>query len=124
LIIDPAELQVDAFARGIGADQEPCAAVIDRPAEAFDLLVALRVMHAAVDLRDLPGVAHALKPLHEKTERVAMFSEDDQLLMRVGRVAEHFLQAFELRLRSLGVDFLGEIAEQCNLFPLGMEVGQ
>ena len=46
---DPAELEVDPLGRRVGADHETRAPFAAGLAEALDLLLALGVVHAAVD---------------------------------------------------------------------------
>ena len=121
---EPAELEVDAFGGGVGAEHESRAAVIGGLSEAFDLFLPLRVVHAAMDLGDLPGVAHAAKALDQEAERVAVLGEDDVLLAGELRIGENLPQLVEFGFGSVIVDRLRQFSEGDNLFPFGDQVAQ
>ena len=74
----PAELQIDALGRRVGADHEPRPALGDGLAELLDLLLTLAVVHPAVDLSDLAGVPHAVEASDKERERVTVLGEDNQ----------------------------------------------
>ena len=77
----PAKLKVDALPGGICSNEIAGAAVARRPAEELDLPLALAIVHAAVDRRDLSREAEPFEPAHEEVSRVAVLSEDDELLV-------------------------------------------
>jgi hypothetical protein len=51
--------------------------------ETGNLRLAVLVMHAAVDLGDLAGVAQTSEPAPQEFERVPVLGENDELLARV-----------------------------------------
>ena len=63
---DPAELKVDAFACRVRADQESSTTLARRLAKSFHLFFALDVVHAAMNLSNLPGVTHAAETIHQE----------------------------------------------------------
>ena len=96
----PAELEIDALAGGVGGDETAGPAFGFRLAEEFHLPLTLLVGHAAVDQGDSPGEAEALKSPNQETGGVAMLGEDDQLFAGELRVAQDALQLLELGLLS------------------------
>ena len=94
---EPAELQVDALARGVGRDQVVGAAVAERTAEQIHLRLALAVVEAAVDRRHLAGEPQPLEATDQELAGVAMLGEHDELLAGERRVAQHAAQLLELR---------------------------
>jgi hypothetical protein len=80
---DPAELEIDALAGGVGGDEKAGAAFAGGFAEVLDLFFALGIVHPAVNLRDLAGIAHALKAAHKEGEGVPVLGEDDEFLVGV-----------------------------------------
>ena len=121
---DPAELEVDAFRGSIGADHEPHTAGVVRQAKSLNMLLSFRVVHPAVDLGDLLGVAHATETLDQVVERVSMLGENDELLSREARKSQHFPELVKLGLRPLLVDSPGEISQGADLLPFDEKVGQ
>src|SRR5262249_6289412 len=103
-------------------NQKSCSALASRLAKAFYLLVAFCVVHAAVDLSYLAGVAHALKTVHQKIERVPMLTKDDELFVRVSRLAKNLLKTLKLGFRSLVKSSIGKIGEPADLFALGPQI--
>ena len=97
----PAELQVDPLAGGVGRHQVAGAAFRDGAAKELDLPVALPIGQAAVNERNATGEAEAFQPAHQELRGVAMLGEDDQLLVPEARIAEHLPQRVELGLVSL-----------------------
>ena len=93
---DPAELEIDAFAGSISTDKETSAALIEGLSESLHLLFALKVLHASMNLGDLPRVTHAAKSSHEEFERVAVLCEDDQFFAAEPRVRQDFPKFIEL----------------------------
>ena len=91
----PAELQVDALAGGVGGDQIAGAV---RPPKALHLLLALGPRHAAVELRDPPREPEPLQAADQVIDRVAVLAEDQPLLVGVAPVFEHLAQLLELGL--------------------------
>ena len=89
----PAELEVDPLARGIGRYEVARAA---GTAEELDLLLAFLPSHAAVDLRHPTREAEAFQTADEVVHRIAVLAEDEPLLARVARVFEHLAQLLEL----------------------------
>jgi hypothetical protein len=120
----PAELQVDALARRVGGDQEARPAFFEQPAEARHLALALLEIHAAVDARDLLGVAQALQSAHQELQGVAVLSEDDQLLVGIPGVAQHLAQLEELRLIPRLVDAPCQRHQPSHALALDHQLGQ
>ena len=89
------ELEIDSFARCIGSDEKACAVRLAKP---FDLLLAFRPAHAAVDDCDLVGVAETFDASHQKIHGVAVLGEDQPLVHRVPGIFEDFSELFELGL--------------------------
>ena len=88
----PAELEVDAFAGGLGGDQHLGGFLAELPlgVDARARRVAVADLHAAVDLRDgqaplaqLAERAAVLAVAGEVVERVLVLGEDEQLHLRV-----------------------------------------
>ena len=82
----PAELEVDAFAGGVGRHQIRGAAPVRRPPERGDLRFPRAVVEAAVDQGDPAGEAQPFEPADEEFRGVAVLGEDDEFLAgEVGR---------------------------------------
>jgi hypothetical protein len=64
----------------------------DAPAEEIDLVLAFQVVHRTVNLGDAASEAHAFEAANEKVERVAMFGEDQNLLIPPSWIADDFAQ--------------------------------
>ena len=97
----PAELQVDSFAGGVGRYQVAGAAVVERTAEQLHLRLPRAVVEAAVDQCDLPGEAEPIEAADQERRRVAVLGEDDELLAGEARVAQHPAELLELRILAL-----------------------
>ena len=122
---EPAELQVNTLTCGVGGDQESATAFVVVGSEPLDLHLALGVVHAAMNLGNVPSVAHAFQPADQVGERVAVLGKDDELLAGELRIEEDALEALELRLRAgRVVDLLSQVAELPHLFSLTDEVGK
>ena len=107
----PAELQVDAFARRVGRDQVVGAARIERTPEQIHLRLPLAVVEAAVNQRDLSGEAQPFEAAHQELGGVAVLGEDDELLPRELRTAQHAAQLLELGVLAV-VDQRPRLGEQ------------
>ena len=70
----PAELQIDALARGVGGHKVIGSPFSCGPAEELNLSLALLVRHAAMDRCDLAGVAEAFEPAHQEVCCIACLS--------------------------------------------------
>ncbi len=121
---DPAELEIDAFGRSVGADHEPCAAVLVSSAKPLDLSLAILVIHAAVNLGDLARIAHPPEATDKVVKGVSVLGEDDQLLTDELGVGEHLAELVELRLGSHCIDLAGQIPELHDQFALDHQVSQ
>ncbi len=90
IVVDhqPADLEIDALTSRVGCHQVGCAALRHWSPEGRNLLFALLVVHAAVNLRNLFCEPHAFQATHQEIQRVAVFGEDDKLLMLVIRIAQ------------------------------------
>ena len=104
-----AELEVDAFSRGLGRDEHlGRLAELTLGVDAASRRVAVANLHPAVNLRDgeaplaeLPERPPVLAVPHEEVERVLVLGEDEELLVPVGEEAlvfEDALEPGELRL--------------------------
>ena len=93
----PAELQVDALARGVGGDQVVGAALVGRAPEQVDLRLAPAVVEAAVNRRHLSGEAEPLEAADQELGGVAVLGEHDELLAGERGVAQHAAELLELR---------------------------
>jgi hypothetical protein len=105
----PAELEVDAFTRGLGGDEHLCVlAELALGVDARVRRVAVADGHAAMDLRareaplaELAERTPVLAVAGEVVERVLVLCEDEELHPRVAEdllLIEHLLQLDELRL--------------------------
>ena len=94
----PAELQVDAFARRVRSEQILSPAFIGRPPKPIDLDFSLSKVHAAVNRGNLVGESHRLEPPAEPVERVPMLREDDELFVPVLRLEQELTECLKLRL--------------------------
>ena len=92
---EPAELEVDPFARGVGRHEVARAA---GTAKELDLLLAFRPGHAAMYLRHLTREAESLQAADEVVHGVPVLAEDEPLLARVAGGFEHLAQFLELGL--------------------------
>ena len=82
----PAELEVDALAGGVGRYQIRGAAPVRRPPERGDLRFPRAVVEAAVDQGDPAGETQPFEPADEEFRGVAVLGEDDEFLAgEVGR---------------------------------------
>ena len=97
----PAELQVDSLAGGVGRHQVVGAAVVERAAEQLHLRLPLAVVEAAVDQCDLPGEAEPFEAADQERRRVAVLGEDDELLAGEAGIAQHPAKLLELRVLAL-----------------------
>ena len=120
----PGELQVDALARGVGADHVESTAVSRLLAEELDLLLSLAELHSAVDLGDLTREPQSLQSPDQVVEGVAMLGEDDELLVAVLGVLQHFAELLELGLVPLGIDPLRQVQKLFDPIPLGNQLGE
>src|SRR5947209_5387465 len=91
----PAELQVDALARGVGRDQVVGPPLVEGPPEQLDLGFALAVVEASVDQCDLSGEAEPFEPTYKELGGVAMLGKDDEFLPREARIPQHRAEFFE-----------------------------
>ena len=112
---EPAELEVDALARGVGRHEETGA--VGAP-EALDLDLTRRPGQPAVYLRDVAGVPESLQAADQVVGGVPMLGEDEPLLPGVARILQDLPQPLELRLPA-GSDqaarALGEVGEHVDL---------
>jgi len=93
--------------------------------EPLHLLIAILPVHAAVNLGDLAGVAHAFQTADQIGQGVAVFSEDDELLVRPPLVREHGSKPIELGFGAgLFIDTFGQVEKVADLFPFGEQVRQ
>ena len=120
----PAELQVDALAGGVGGHQVVGAALRRRAAKERHLPVALPVGQAAVDQRDAPREAQAFQPPHQELRGVAVLGEDDQLLAAEPGVAQHLPQRVELGLVARRQPGARVAEERGHLEPLRLQLAQ
>ena len=120
----PAELEVDALTRSVGRDQVGRSTLGRWSAEELHLLLACAVVHAAVYLGHLAAEAETLETPHQKSERVSMLGEDNELLVLEPRVAHDLAELGELRLVAGFMHPLGEIQQFLDLPSLLLEVGQ
>jgi len=118
----PAELEVHALARGVGADQVLGSAVGVWRAEQLHLAVALDVVHAAMQPRHLAGEADRLQPVGQVICRVAVLGEHEHLLVAEPRVPHGLQQLLELGLVAAPQDGLSTLHEPVHSVALDDEV--
>ena len=121
---DPAELQVDAFGGSVGTDHQSRSARGRRQAETLDLFLTLRVVHAAMDLCDLPGVAQPAEAADQETEGIPVLSEDQHLLVGETAIRDDLAKSLELRIGPCLVDVLGKLPQGHHLLPLRDQLRQ
>jgi len=120
----PTELQIDAFASGIGGDQIVGAAVVQRTPKKLDLCLAVPVVEAAMDQGNLSGESDPFQTAHQKLRCVAVLGEDDEFLPGEGRVAQHSAELLELRILA-GIGKAPSLIEKClDLCALFVEIHQ
>ena len=97
--------------------------LVDGPAEELDLLVALAVVHAAVELRDLAGEAEP-SSRSGGIRRVAVLGEDDHLLLGEAWVLHRVEKLGKLRILLRSEEVLGHLSEFEDAVSLHDQVGQ
>ena len=91
----PAELEIDALARGVGGDQVAGPAPVRRTPEQLDLGFPLAIVEPAMDEGDLPGESEPFQSAHQELRGVAVLGEDDELLLREGGIGHDRAQLLE-----------------------------
>ena len=77
----PAELEIDTLAGGVGGDQIGRPALVRRLSEQLNLCLPLAVVEPTVDQCDLAGEAQSFETPDEEFRAVAVLGKDDEFLM-------------------------------------------
>src|SRR5581483_1461933 len=117
-------LQVDAFRGGVGTDHVSRAAVNGWLVEKCNLLLPLQVVHRAMDSGDAPGKAHPFETFDDEVQSIAVFGEDEDLLVAPSRISNYFAEFLELRVFAALIDLAREIQQIAHLVALGLKLAE
>ena len=116
---EPTELEIDALTGRVGGYEQ--AGTVRAP-ETLHLLFPRRPVQTAVDLPDVTREAESFQPSHEIVGRVAVFGEDEPLLIRMTRVFQYFAQLLELRFVAGFEQAARPGTQACKRIDLGLQL--